>query len=108
MKEKLIFILILFNFAQLSGCSDVTQKHNDQKIQAEMLYQEAEKYYLGQGTSQNYKKAFTLFEKAAKQGSAAAQNDLASMYFQGLSTQQDYEKAFFWFSKSAQQNFPEA
>ena len=108
LKFLTVFILLGFNPLALTACAKPTAESIIVSQNAEEIYQNGEKYYLGKGVSQNYQKAFQLIEQAANMGLADAQNDLASMYFDELGTKQDYEKAFFWFSKSAQQNFPEA
>jgi FOG: TPR repeat, SEL1 subfamily len=106
MKEKFIVILIILTIFQFSACTKVTR--DNQEVQAELLYQQGGRYFLGQDIPQDYIKAKALFEQAAQQGSAIAQNDLAGMYFKGLGTAKNEEKAFYWYERAAQKNFPEA
>ena len=56
----------------------------------------------------DYKKALAWFEKAAKQGHAAAQNKLAIMYYEGRGTESSFPKARKWEKKSASQGFAPA
>ncbi|WP_171251809.1 tetratricopeptide repeat protein, partial [Acinetobacter baumannii] len=62
------------------------------------------KYYLGilyeegYGVTQDYKKAFEWYSKAANQGNAEAQNNLGAMYALGQGVEQNYKKAFEWYS----------
>ena len=48
------------------------------------------------------------FQKAADQGYASAQNNLALMYRDGLGVTQSYEKAMDWFQKAADQGYASA
>ncbi|MBR0315581.1 MAG: SEL1-like repeat protein [Synergistaceae bacterium] len=62
-------------------------------------------YMSGKGDiKQDYKKAFYWYSKAAEQGWADAQNQLASMYYYGLGVNKDYKKAFEFYMKAAEQN----
>lgn len=56
----------------------------------------------------NLKDAFNYFYKAAVQGHADAQFQLAGMYFNGSYIKQDMEQAVYWYEKSAAQNQPGA
>jgi len=51
----------------------------------------------------NYNAAYQWCLKAAEQGSADAQNNLAVMHLNGLGVSQDYRQAFEWFEKAAAQ-----
>ena len=70
-----------------------------ERIDADSLYQEGEKYY----NSQNYIKAVECFRKAAGQGHANAQNYLGVMYENGCGVAQDYVEAVKWYRKAAEQ-----
>jgi TPR repeat protein len=52
---------------------------------------------------QDDKQAVIWYRKAAEQGDAEAQNNLAVMYANGKGTIQDKEQAVFWFHKAADQ-----
>ena len=58
--------------------------------------------------SQDYKKAFNLFKKSAKQGNAEAQNKLGNCYFNGEGVAENKKEAIKWYVKSAKQNFRNA
>ena len=60
-------------------------------------------YYYKNKVHKNYEKAFEWYSKAAEQGYASAQCDLAYMYYNGHGVDQNYEKAFEWYSKAAEQ-----
>ena len=62
-------------------------------------------YANGEGVIQDYKEAVRWFKKAAKQGHAAAQTNLARMYYKGQSVRQDYSEAVKWYRKSAEQGY---
>jgi hypothetical protein len=49
----------------------------------------------------NYAQARQWYEKAAAQGHALAQNNLAELYFAGLGVPQDYVRAYLWVSLAA-------
>lgn len=46
---------------------------------------------------------FSLWKNSAKQGFAAAQNNLGICYNKGQGVPQDYEKTVFWYTKAAEQ-----
>lgn len=48
--------------------------------------------------------AIPLYQQAAQQGNAKAQNQLAYLYLTGKYVKKDYKLAFIWFSKAAQQD----
>ncbi len=51
---------------------------------------------------ENYKKAFKLIKKSAKQNNAIAAGDLGVLYKYGRGTNQNYNKARKWFKKGAE------
>jgi len=48
-----------------------------------------------------YKKAFTLYEQAAKSGDTTAQNALSYLYFNGIGTQKSQEEGLKWLQNAA-------
>ena len=50
---------------------------------------------------QDYAQARQWYEKAAAQGHALAQNNLAELYYAGLGVPQDYVRAYLWVSLAA-------
>ncbi|MDE7290843.1 MAG: sel1 repeat family protein, partial [Treponemataceae bacterium] len=60
------------------------------------------------GTGKKDKNAFECYKKAAEQGNAYAQHNLANCYSFGEGTEQDYAKAFEWYKKAAEQGVSEA
>ncbi|MGD9639458.1 MAG: tetratricopeptide repeat protein [Alphaproteobacteria bacterium] len=59
------------------------------------------------GFTQDAKEAFKWYKKAADQGDAFAQYNLAFLYYDGEGVEQDYKSAFEWFKKSAEQGYIE-
>lgn len=57
-------------------------------------------YFQGKGDD---KKAFSLFQKAAKEGNADAQYNLGICYYEGKGTQKSLASAIEWLNKSAEQ-----
>ncbi len=51
----------------------------------------------------DYKKAVKWYTKAAEQGDARSQNNLALMYANGQGVPQDYKQAVKWYTKAAEQ-----
>jgi hypothetical protein len=60
-------------------------------------------YASGVGVKKDYDQAFFWWHKAADQGHAMAQSNLAVLYFNGDSVDQDYGKAADWHRKAADQ-----
>jgi uncharacterized protein len=54
------------------------------------------------GLKQDFKKAFSFYEKGAEKGNAHCIAMLGYHYYKGLSGKQDYQKSFEYFSKAAQ------
>ncbi|MBQ0113780.1 MAG: sel1 repeat family protein [Bacteroidales bacterium] len=57
---------------------------------------------------ENYTKAVSWFKKAAEQGHADAQYNLAFCYANGNGVSQDYKQAASWYEKAAEQGLGEA
>lgn len=69
------------------------------------------KYYTGspnEGLAQSYNKAYTWWEKAAKQGFTDAEYALGQLFKNGLGVPQDYVKAREWFRKAAAAGYAKA
>jgi TPR repeat protein len=62
----------------------------------------------GGGVLRDAKKAVKWWTKAAKQGHAKSQRELALMYYSGDGVAKDAKKAVAWFTKAAEQGFAEA
>jgi TPR repeat protein len=62
-------------------------------------------YGQGHGVDVNYKKAIEWYEKAAKQGYAAAQYQMGVMYENGVGVNQDDSMTMRWYAKAAAQGF---
>jgi uncharacterized protein len=60
------------------------------------------------GVEQDSKRAFELYEQAAKQGLSQAQAALAAAYYHGRSVKQDLKQAAVYFAKAAEQGHAEA
>ena len=65
-----------------------------------------EKYYFGDGVTQDFKKAFHYFLIAAKQGDAYSQAALGNMYLNGEGVQNNYAEAYKWSQLAAKKNDP--
>ena len=78
-----------------------TGRTSTETINAEALYQKAEKYYYGIGVRQDYADAAKFYRKAAEQGHAKAQNSLGYMYSFGQGVPQDNNEAQKWYRLAA-------
>ena len=59
-------------------------------------------YFYGDTKRKNYKKAFPLLLKAAKEGIPHAQNLIGYCFNRGLGIPKTNKKAFYWFQKAVQ------
>ena len=71
---------------------------------AENFFKEGEKYYYGNGVTQDYTQAVYWYRKAAEQGHAIAQNNLGNMYENGLGVPKDKILARYWYEKANVKN----
>ena len=81
------------------------------KRQAQQKAAEAEKNYQKGNElleAKKYDKAFAAYEKAANDGHAGAQYNLATFYIAGKVVPQDYNKAVEYFEKAANQGLKDA
>ena len=65
-------------------------------------------YYNGEGTLVDKKQAFYWYTKAAEQGDAAAQLNLALMYYAGEGTLPDKTKAAYWVKQAYENGLDKA
>lgn len=72
------------------------------------LYDEAVKYYSGDGAEKNFEKAFGLFMQAAEKNHLDAQCNVGACYKRGAGVQKNNEKAVEWYLKAASQGFAPA
>ncbi len=63
----------------------------------------AKMYYEGVGVEQDYKKAYAIFSKCAKQEKMSCMGHLGQMYHDGIGIEKDIEKAFHWWLKTAEE-----
>lgn len=76
---------------------------NHQHSQTYHLLAAKEYYYGGKNTPQNYERAAQLYQIAAADGIAEAQNTLGWMYEQGQGVEKSYNLALEWYQKAAAQ-----
>jgi len=63
-------------------------------------------YANGVGLTRDYPEAVSWYLKAAEEGYAAAQRNVAALYWDGKGSAQDYEESIRWFRKAADQGDP--
>lgn len=63
-------------------------------------------YFVEEGETPDYQRAFQLYSLAADAGDAYAMNRLALMYDRGEFVAQDFTEAFNWYLKSAEAGLP--
>lgn len=66
------------------------------------------RYKEGEGVVKNYEEAVKWYRKAAEQGYAGAQNNLAVMYEKGLGVPKDDSEAAKWYQRAAEKHEPHA
>ena len=76
-------------------------EHKANENIAEYVVILADMYSFGLGKEQDFKKAFTLYSKAAEFGNLEAMCDLGYMYLVGQGVGMDKEKSSYWYKKSA-------
>ncbi|OUY08067.1 tetratricopeptide repeat protein [Acinetobacter populi] len=110
---SLTCIMPLTSFAQQPNFVDLKAKFIDLQVAARLGHaasqnELATKYALGEGTKQDYKKAFEWYVKAGSKGLAIAQRNVGVMYEQGWGTEKNLQQALIWYQKAAQQNLSSA
>ena len=63
---------------------------------------------LGRGVRRSLRRAACWYEKAARQGDAQAQVQLAYLYEDGCGVRPDHKKELYWYRKAARQGSPDA
>ena len=59
-------------------------------------------YIYGRGVPRDHEQAMYWFSRAAEQGEAMAQYNIAYMHLSGLGVPQDYQQAAYWYTKAAE------
>jgi TIR domain/Sel1 repeat len=72
------------------------------------IFELAEAYYFGRGVPRDYNRATELYEQAALEGSAAAENALGRMYESGVGVPRDLALATQWYKRAASKGQPDA
>jgi TPR repeat protein len=72
------------------------------------IFESAEAYYFGRGVQRHYTKATELYERAALEGSADAENALGRMYESGIGVPSDLALATEWYKRAASKGQLEA
>jgi TIR domain/Sel1 repeat/NB-ARC domain len=75
---------------------------------ATAIFEKAEAYYFGRGVRQNYKEAAALYEQAASDGFAPAENALGRMYENGIGVSKDLDRALQYYQRAASKGHPDA
>ena len=87
------------NFAEMAK-----RQAQQKAAEAEKNYQKGNEYL----EAKKYDKAFAAYEKAANDGHAGAQYNLAAFYLEGKQVPQDYNKAIELFEQAANQGLKDA
>ena len=87
----------------IESCMEAVLYHKRIFGNPEELYALGKRYYYGTDTEKDYTKAVKYFQKAADQGLANAQDQLALCYYYEKGIGQDYGKAAQWWQKAADQ-----
>ncbi|MDE6731503.1 MAG: relaxase MobL [Oscillospiraceae bacterium] len=82
----------------------LTLEPTAKRLRDYVQYRIGKMFALGNGTEQDYTKAFAWFEKSAAAGNKFAQYSLGSLYYYGNGVSQSYEKAYEYYKLSADQD----
>ena len=106
-------VLALSCLLILSACDDKSQvapipdtkqqETNKQDNVADSLFKQAQKYAKGHGVAKDLTKAIALYQQAAEQGNADAQNNLGRLFYNAEGVPQDYKQAVALFRMAAEQ-----
>lgn len=94
-------LLIIGVCLLVSGCTNQALNANDNTVYAQSTSDMGVNYLLGRGVPQDHAKAFAYFKRAADEGDAFAQNEVAYMYAAGKGTSRNYKQAFAYYKKAA-------
>ena len=78
----------------------------EQTADPQALFDQANRHHSGEGVLQNFASAAALYQQAANQGHAQAQNRLGQYYHSGLGGAQDQQQALRWLGAAADQGDP--
>jgi len=118
--QKAVLLGILWTFGQASGImaaqpdstppvgvngntAKAADANRAASLDPESLFLKAKALAKGEGVPQDTAAAFELYRKAAEQGHAKAQHNLAVMYYNGVGVTKDAGEAAKWFRKAAQE-----
>ena len=97
----------LITISSATSFDDIREKANQGIAEAQVNL--GLMYYKEEGVLKDDKKSVYWYNKAAKQGNAAAQTQLGTMYETGIrGVLQDYKKAVYWYNKAANQGYAKA
>lgn len=94
------FILVALLLGQPATAEQQTE------LPGAALFAEANRHHSGDGVLQNFASAAALFEQAAAQGHAGAQNQLGQYFHSGLGGTQNQKAALRWLRAAADQGDP--
>lgn len=92
----------IVNILKNHGAKTNAELQKEAKIQFDLGL----RYHKGDGVTQDNKKAFECFKKAAEFGNVDAQGLLAACYFDGIGTEKNYTEAVKWSQKPAEKGNP--
>jgi hypothetical protein len=75
---------------------------------AATIFERAEAFYFGREVPQNYEQAVKLYERAAADGYAPAENALGRMYENGIGVSRDLVRALEYYKRAASKGHPDA
>ena len=102
-----LFVMVTFLFNVTCALAAGTINENEKSPDAQ--YEIAMKYMEGKEVGKNYVQAYNWFKKAALQGHAQAQYELAGLCASGAgNVHQSDKEAFKWYEKAATQGVGEA
>lgn len=97
-----VLILAALTAIGASGCASKPAMTNEEMQDVNTQYRLGTQYKTGDGVEQDYAQARAWYQKAAEQGSSAAQNNLGVMYQRAEGVDRDYVQAYHWFKRAAE------
>ncbi|KAK2768329.1 ERAD-associated protein [Arachnomyces sp. PD_36] len=107
-KAMKYFGMVAKRYWTKDGKIDANHPAGIEKIAAKAAGHIGLMYLRGEGTEQNYEKAFMWFRRGRVNGDPLCQYQIGLMYLHGYGVEQDAFKAATYFSAASEQDFPAA
>jgi TPR repeat protein len=103
MMRSVVFVMVILVLNVVSAKQ--ASCNGKKEVMLNEINEQAKKYANGDGVEQDSRQAFNLYLKAARMGSARAENEIGRMYGNGWGVEQSCSESINWFEKAAKQNY---